>query len=103
MPKKYKAQLPRDAKSRQLIKEAMAGYGRMNQFTEEELWRNLPKMTEDEARQVFEELYAAWEHTRRYYPNNPQGDAILDKIHIHELVETRILWDKLAHGLVKKQ
>jgi hypothetical protein len=90
MLQKYRNRLPRDAKRRQLIKEAIAGCGRMNQFTEEELWRNLPKMTEDEARQVFEELYAAWEHTRKYYPSHPKGDAILDKIHIEELVETRL-------------
>ncbi len=102
MQKKYSAKLPRDFAGRQLIKEAMAGYGRMNEFTKEELRRNLPKMTEDKSRQIFEELYTAWEHTRKYYPTDPKTDAILDQLHIRELIETRRLWDKIAQKISEK-
>lgn len=74
----------------------------MNQFTEEELRRSLPKMTEDESRNEYEDLCEVWEHTRKYHPD-PQGEAILDQLHIRYLVERRRLWDKIARGLAKKR
>ncbi|MGH7495996.1 MAG: hypothetical protein ACREOO_26890 [bacterium] len=101
MSKKYKILLPRDPESRRIIREALAGYRRMNEFTEEELRRELPKMTEDDSRKIFEELYAAWQQTRQYYPD-PKGDAILDQQHIQELVEQRRLWNKIGWELAKR-
>jgi hypothetical protein len=74
----------------------------MNQFTEEELRRNLPKMTEEESRREYEELCEVWEHTQKYYPD-PQGEAMLDQRHIQYLVERRRLWDKIARGLAQKE
>ncbi|MDZ7290212.1 MAG: hypothetical protein ONB44_13020 [candidate division KSB1 bacterium] len=102
MPKKYSAHLPRDPAGRNLIKEALEGYRQMNRFTDEELCHNLPQLTESESRKEYAELYAVWEHTRKHYPTNPQSDAILDQIHIQELVECRRLWDKIAQGLAKR-
>ena len=102
MPPKYKIRLPRDPGSRRVIREALAGYRRMNEFTEEELRRELPKMTEDRSRRIFEELYTAWLQTRRYHPD-PKGDAILDQQHIQELVEQRRLWNKIGLDLAKRR
>ena len=58
MQKKFPTQLPRDSASRQLLRKTLAGYGRMNKFIEAELKRNLPKMTEAESRQDYEEQQA---------------------------------------------
>ncbi len=102
MHKKYPTQLPRDSAGRQLIKEAIAGYGRVNKFIEEELKRNLPKMTENESRQEYEELYSVWDQTRKLYPD-PKGEAILDQIHIQHLVERRRLWDKIGQELATRK
>src|SRR5574341_914451 len=102
MPKKYSARLPRDPASRYLIKEALEGYRRMNQFTEEELRRNLPKMTEEESRREYEDLCKVWEHTQKYYPD-PQGEALLDQLHIEYLIERRRLWDRIARGLARRK
>jgi hypothetical protein len=103
MQKKHSTQLPRDSAGRQLVKEALAGYGRANEFIEEEeLRRNLPKMTENESRQEYEELCSVWEHTRKHYPD-PKGEAILDQLHIQYLVERRRLWDKIGQGLAKRK
>jgi hypothetical protein len=102
MPQKNKIRLPRNLESRRVICEALAGYRRMNEFTEEELRRELPKMTEDDSRKIFEELYAAWQQTRQYYPD-PRGDAILDQQHIQEFVEQRRLWNKIGCELAKQR
>lgn len=102
MHKKYSTQLPRDSAGRQLIKEALSGYSRANKFVEGELRRNLPKMTEDESRQEYEELYSVWEHTRKHHPD-PKGEAILDQLHIQYLVERRRLWDKIGQELAKRK
>ncbi len=102
MQKKYSTQLPRDSAGRQLVKEALAGYSRVNDFIEEELKRKLPKMTENESRREYEELYAVWEHTRKHHPD-PKGEAILDQLHIQYLVERRRLWDKIGQGLAKRK
>ncbi len=102
MHKKYPTQLPRDAAGRQLIKEAITGYGRVNKFLEEELKRNLPKMTENESRKEYEELCSVWEHTRKHYPD-PKGEAILDQLHIQYLVERRRLWDRIEQQLAKRE
>jgi hypothetical protein len=100
--KKHLPQLPRDAAGRALLKKALDGYRRMNQLTEEERRRNLPQMTEDESRSEYEDLCETWEHTRKHYPD-PQGEAILDQLHIQYLIERRQLWDKIALGLVRKR
>jgi hypothetical protein len=97
MPKKYSAQLPRDAASLALLKRTLAGYRRMNQLTEEEQRRRLPKMTEAESRREYEDLCEAWKQTRKYHPD-PKGEARLDQLHIQYLIERRQLWDKIAQG-----
>lgn len=102
MQKKYPTQLPRDSASRQLLREALAGYGRMNRFVEAELKRNLPKMTEEESSQEYAELYAVGEHTRKHYPD-PQGEAALEQQHIQYLIERRRLWDKIGQGLARRK
>jgi hypothetical protein len=102
MPKKYSAQLPRDPAGLALMKKALAGYRRMNQLTEEERRRDLPKMTEEASRNVYEDLCEVWEHTRKHYPD-PQGEARLDQLHIQYLIERRQLWDKIALGLTRKR
>jgi hypothetical protein len=102
MQKKYSTQLPRDSAGQQLVKEALAGYGRVNKFIEEELKRNLPKTTENESRQEYEELYSFWDHTRKLYPD-PKGEAILDQLHIQYLIERRRLWDKIGQELAKRK
>jgi hypothetical protein len=99
---KYPAKLPRDPEGRQLIKEALAGYRIMNELTEEELYRELPKLTEEQARKDFEELCAAWDLTRKHHPD-PEGEAILDQLHIQELVEQRRLWNKIGYELAKRK
>ncbi len=102
MHKKYPAQFPRDAAGRQLVKEAIAGYGRVNKFIEEESRRSLPKMTENESRQEYDELFSVWDHTRKLYPD-PKGEAILDQLHIQYLVERRRLWDRIGQELAKRK
>lgn len=102
MPVKYSAKLPRDFEGRQLLKEALAGYGRANEHIENELRQKLPKISEEAARQEFEELYAVWQHTRKYHPD-PAGEAILDQLHIQSLVERRRMWDKIARQLLKRK
>jgi len=102
MQKKYPTQLPRDSASRQLLREAFAGYGRMNKFVEEELKRNLPQITENESRREYEELCSVWDHTRKYYPDL-KGEAVLDQLHIQYLVERRRLWDKIGQGLAQRK
>jgi hypothetical protein len=102
MHKKYSTQLPRDSAGRQFIKEAIAGYGRVNKFIEEELKRNLPMMTENESRREYEELYSVWDHTRKHHPD-PKGEAILGQLHIQYLVERRRLWDKIGQELAKRK
>ena len=102
MPKKNSAQLPRDAASLALMKKTLAGYRRMNQLTEKEQRRRLPKMTDDESRREYEDLCEVWEQTRRHHPD-PKGEARLDRLHIQNLVERRRLWDKIALGLAGKR
>jgi hypothetical protein len=96
------AKLPRDHRTRQIIKASLAGYRRMNELTEAELRRDLPTMTEEESRQEHEELWAVWEQTRKYHPD-PHGEALLDQLHIAALVERRRLWNKLVRGLARKK
>jgi hypothetical protein len=74
----------------------------MNQLTEAERRRHLPKMTEAQSRREYEELCETWEQTRRHHPD-PQGEARLDRLHIQYLIERRRLWDKIAHGLAGKR
>jgi len=102
MSKKYSAQLPRDARGREIVKDALAGYRRMNKFSESELRHDLPKMTEDESREQFEELSLVWQHSRSLYPSTTD-DAILDQMHIEELAKGRRLWDKIAQRLAEKK
>lgn len=92
------AKLLRDPERRRLIKEMLAGYRLMNELDEEEMRRRLPKTTEAEARKIFEDLYSGWEYTRKQYPN-PEGEARLARLHLHELIEQRRVWDKIAHKL----
>ncbi len=98
---KPSTKLPGDSQSRQIIKEALEGYRRMNEFTEEELFHDLPAMTEKESRAEYEELCAVWDQTRKFYPD-PKGDALLDQIHVEELVERRRLWNKIGYELAKR-
>lgn len=102
MQKKYPTQLPRDSVSRQLLRETLAGYGRMNKYVEDELKRNLPKMTETEARKEYEELCAVLEQTRKYYPDS-QGEAVLEQLHIQYLIDRRQQWDKIGQGLMLRE
>lgn len=102
MQKKYPTQLPRDAASRQLLRESLAGYGRVNKFVEEELKRNLPQMTESEARREYEELCSVGDHTRMYHPDS-KGEAVLEQLHIQYLIERRRLWDKIGQGLAQRE
>lgn len=102
MPKKYSTQLPRDARGREIIKDALAGYRRMNEFSESELRNDLPKMTEDESRKQFEELCLVWHHSHLPSPSTTD-DAMLDQMHIEELVKGRRLWDKIAQRLAEKK
>lgn len=78
----------------------LAGYRRMNNFTEEELRHRLPQMTEKRASKIFEDLYSGWEYMRKLYPD-PEGDARLAGLHMKELIEQRKLWDRIAHALSK--
>lgn len=98
---RQKSLLPRDPQSRQIIKKALAGYRRMNAFTDEELRRDLPSMPEEESRAEYEELCAVWDQTRKLYPD-PQGEAFADQIHIQELVARRRWWNKIGYELAKR-
>jgi hypothetical protein len=99
---KHSRKLPRDSASRLIIKETLAGYRRMNEFTEQELRRDLPTMTEKESRAEYEELCAVWDQTRKLHPD-PQRDALLDQIHLEELVERRRLWNKIGCELSQRK
>lgn len=102
MQKKYPTQLLRDSVGRQLLRETLAGYGRMNSFVEAELKQNLPKLTEEASSKEYAELYAVWDHTRKHYPD-PDGEAVLEQQHIQYLIERRRLWDKIGQGLVLRK
>lgn len=91
----------RAPETRRIAREAMAGYQRMNDFSEQELRQRLPAMTEAEARKDYEELCLLGEHTRKHYPD-PQGEARLDRLHIDALVARRNKWNTLAEKLKRK-
>ena len=89
------------SEGRTLVRQTLEGYRRMNELTEQELMQRLPKMTEQQAREEFEELWEVWEHTRKHYPD-PKGDATMDRLHLEFLVERRRKFDKIARGWTRR-
>ncbi|NIR51783.1 hypothetical protein GWO43_24710 [candidate division KSB1 bacterium] len=78
--KKYK--IVKVPKKRRLIREQIAGFKRMNEFVREEQRQELPEMTPEESKEIFEGLWMMWENTKKQYPDYKK----LDRIRIQELV-----------------
>jgi len=68
--KKYK--FHEDPLIKQRVREQMAGYKKMNEIILQEQRENLPKMTPEESKAIYEDLFLVWEHTQKQNPD--RGD-----------------------------
>lgn len=95
MSKKKSYEIHKDPVLKQRIRDQIAGFKKMNELVLEEQRRNLPKMTPEESKEIYEGLWMMWEFTRKKYPDYKK----LDRLRIDELVNRRKIWDLLAKGL----
>jgi predicted Rdx family selenoprotein len=96
MAQQNKYKFPDDPELKQLIRDQLAGYKVMNEFVRQEQRRNLPKMTPEESKEIFEGLWMMWEYTRKKYPDYKK----LDKLRIKQLIKRRKLWDRISKASV---
>jgi hypothetical protein len=77
------------------VAEMMRAYGKASEFLEAERAEWLARLTPQEARMLFEQLYAVWEHDG----GRAGGDwRALDQLHAEELVTIRRAFDRLARA-----
>ncbi|MFQ5639942.1 MAG: hypothetical protein ACE5IR_18335 [bacterium] len=87
-----------DPKVKQLIRDQIEGYKEMNEFVQDEQRKNLPKMTPEESKAIYEELWQVWENSQK---QNPLDMRQMDRLRIKALIHRRRLFDKIAAGLRK--
>ncbi|MFQ5771767.1 MAG: hypothetical protein ACE5HX_14630 [bacterium] len=87
-----------DPLNRQLIRDQIAGFKKMNELVRKEQREKLPKMTTEESKKIYMELLQIWEHSQKQNPE--MGN--LDRLRSQELIKQRDLFAKIASGLSKK-
>lgn len=98
MAQQEKYKFPNDPALKQLIRDQLEGFKVMNEFVRQEQRRNLPKMTPEESKEIYQELLNIWEHSRSQNPD--MGN--LDRLRLQKLIIRRRLFDRIAKGLAKK-